>query len=52
MEIAGTIVIGLLVGIGAKLLMPKKNPDGYYHHFLLGIIARLHFRPAISVRRS
>ncbi len=26
MEIVGTIVIGLLVGIVAKLLMPKKGP--------------------------
>lgn len=32
MEIVGTIVIGLLVGIVAKLLMPKKDPDGSYHH--------------------
>ena len=32
MEIVGPIVVGLLVGIVAKLLMPKKDPDGYYYH--------------------
>lgn len=37
MEIIGTIVIGLLVGIVAKLLMPGKDPGGFIITILVGI---------------
>jgi len=37
MEILGTILIGLLVGIVAKLLMPGKDPGGFIITTLLGI---------------
>jgi len=35
--IIGTIVIGLLAGIVAKLLMPGKDPGGFIITILLGI---------------
>jgi len=37
MEILGTILIGLIVGIVAKLLMPGKDPGGFIITTLLGI---------------
>jgi uncharacterized membrane protein YeaQ/YmgE (transglycosylase-associated protein family) len=37
MHILGTIIIGLLVGIVAKLLMPGKDPGGFIITTLLGI---------------
>lgn len=37
MGIIGTIIIGLLVGIVAKLLMPGKDPGGFIITILLGI---------------
>lgn len=37
MEILGTILIGLLVGIVAKLLMPGRDPGGFIITTLLGI---------------
>jgi uncharacterized membrane protein YeaQ/YmgE (transglycosylase-associated protein family) len=37
MSIIGTIIIGLLVGIVAKLLMPGKDPGGFIVTILLGI---------------
>jgi uncharacterized membrane protein YeaQ/YmgE (transglycosylase-associated protein family) len=37
MEIVGTILIGLLVGIVAKLLMPGRDPGGFIITTLLGI---------------
>lgn len=37
MEIIGTIIIGLLVGIIAKFLMPGKDPGGFIITTLLGI---------------
>ncbi len=37
MEIIGTILIGLIAGIVAKLLMPGKDPGGFIITILLGI---------------
>lgn len=37
MGIIGTIIVGLLVGIVAKLLMPGKDPGGFIVTILLGI---------------
>lgn len=37
MGIIGTIIVGLLVGIVAKLLMPGKDPGGFIITILLGI---------------
>jgi len=37
MEILGTILIGLLVGIVAKFLMPGRDPCGFIITTLLGI---------------
>src|SRR5689334_20868031 len=37
MEILGTILIGLLVGIVAKLIMPGRDPGGLIITILLGI---------------
>ena len=37
MEILGTILIGLVVGIVAKLLMPGDDPGGFIITTLLGI---------------
>jgi len=37
MAIIGTIIIGLIVGIIAKLLMPGRDPGGFIVTFLLGI---------------
>ena len=37
MEFLGTILIGLLVGIVAKLLMPGRDPGGFIITTLLGI---------------
>src|SRR3989475_11796353 len=37
MEILGTILIGLLVGVVAKLLMPGRDPGGVIITILLGI---------------
>jgi len=37
MEILGTILIGLLVGVVAKLLMPGRDPGGLIITILLGI---------------
>lgn len=37
MSIIGTIVIGLVAGIIAKLLMPGRDPGGFIITILLGI---------------
>lgn len=37
MEIIGTIIIGLIAGVVAKLLMPGKDPGGCIITILLGI---------------
>ncbi|MGE5504797.1 MAG: GlsB/YeaQ/YmgE family stress response membrane protein [Actinomycetota bacterium] len=37
MAILGTILIGLLAGIVAKLLMPGRDPGGVFITILLGI---------------
>jgi uncharacterized membrane protein YeaQ/YmgE (transglycosylase-associated protein family) len=37
MEIIGTLVIGLIAGVIAKLLMPGKDPGGCIITILLGI---------------
>ena len=37
MEIIGTLIIGLLAGIVAKLLMPGRDPGGFIVTTLLGI---------------
>ena len=38
MGIIGTIVIGLLAGLVAKLLMPGRDPGGFIVTTLLGIV--------------
>lgn len=37
MSIIGSIIIGLLVGIVAKLLMPGRDPGGWIITILLGL---------------
>jgi uncharacterized membrane protein YeaQ/YmgE (transglycosylase-associated protein family) len=37
MAIIGTIIIGLIVGVIAKLLMPGRDPGGFIITILLGI---------------
>lgn len=37
MNIIGTILIGLIVGIIAKLLMPGKDPGGWVVAIILGL---------------
>lgn len=37
MEIIGTIVVGLIAGIIAKLLLPGRDPGGFIITILLGI---------------
>jgi uncharacterized membrane protein YeaQ/YmgE (transglycosylase-associated protein family) len=37
MDLVWTLIIGLLVGAGAKLLMPGKDPGGLILTILLGI---------------
>ena len=37
MAIIGTIIIGLIVGVIAKLLMPGRDPGGFIVTILLGI---------------
>lgn len=37
MAIIGTLIIGLLVGLVAKLLMPGRDPGGFIITILLGI---------------
>ena len=37
MGIIGTIIVGLVIGIIAKLLMPGKDPGGFIITALLGI---------------
>ena len=38
MHIIGTIVIGFLAGVVAKLLMPGRDPGGFIVTTLLGIV--------------
>lgn len=38
MEILGTIIVGLIAGVVAKLLMPGKDPGGCIITILLGIV--------------
>jgi uncharacterized membrane protein YeaQ/YmgE (transglycosylase-associated protein family) len=38
MSILGTLIIGLLVGLVAKLLMPGRDPGGFIVTMLLGIV--------------
>ena len=37
MHIIGTLIIGLVVGIIAKLIMPGKDPGGFIITMLLGV---------------
>jgi uncharacterized membrane protein YeaQ/YmgE (transglycosylase-associated protein family) len=37
MAIIGTLIIGLIVGLVAKLLMPGRDPGGFIITILLGI---------------
>ena len=37
----GTIVFGLIVGIIAKLLMPGKDPSGFFITAIIGIVGSL-----------
>ena len=37
MNLIGTIIIGLIVGVVAKLLMPGKDPGGWIVAILLGL---------------
>ena len=41
MHIIGTIIIGLLAGIVAKLLMPGRDPGGFIVTTLLGIFGAI-----------
>ena len=41
MEILGTILIGLVVGIVAKLLMPGDDPGGFIITTLIGIVGAI-----------
>jgi uncharacterized membrane protein YeaQ/YmgE (transglycosylase-associated protein family) len=41
MHIIGTIIIGLLAGIAAKLLMPGRDPGGFIVTTLLGIFGAI-----------
>ncbi len=41
MHIIVTIIIGLLVGIVAKLLMPGRDPGGFIITALLGIVGAI-----------
>ena len=38
MHIIGTIIIGFLAGVVAKLLMPRRDPGGFIVTTLLGIV--------------
>lgn len=38
MSIIGTLIIGLLAGIVAKLLMPGRDPGGFIITMLLGVV--------------
>src|SRR3546814_4230226 len=38
MSIIGTLIIGLLAGIIAKLLMPGRDPGGFIITMLLGVV--------------
>jgi uncharacterized membrane protein YeaQ/YmgE (transglycosylase-associated protein family) len=38
MHIIGTIIIGFLAGLVAKLLMPGRDPGGFIITILLGIV--------------
>jgi len=46
----GTIIVGFVVGVIAKLIMPGKENMGFIMTTLLGIVARL--RPPTSDKRS
>ena len=37
----GTIIFGLIVGIVAKLLMPGKDPGGFFITAIIGIVGSL-----------
>jgi uncharacterized membrane protein YeaQ/YmgE (transglycosylase-associated protein family) len=37
MDILGTILIGLIIGVVAKLLMPGKDPGGWIIAIVLGL---------------
>jgi uncharacterized membrane protein YeaQ/YmgE (transglycosylase-associated protein family) len=41
LHIIGTIIIGFLAGVVAKLLMPGRDPGGFIVTTLLGIIGAL-----------
>ena len=38
MGIIGTLIIGLLAGLVAKLLMPGKDPGGFIITMILGVV--------------
>lgn len=37
MELIGTLIIGLIVGFVAKLLMPGRDPKGFFITMALGV---------------
>lgn len=37
----GTIIFGLIVGLVAKLLMPGKDPSGFFITAIIGIVGSL-----------
>ncbi len=37
----GTIIFGLIVGLVAKLLMPGKDPSGFFITVIIGIVGSL-----------
>jgi len=40
-HLIGTIIFGLIVGIVAKLLMPGKDPGGFFITAIIGIVGSL-----------
>ncbi len=41
MHLIGTIIFGLIVGVIAKLLMPGKDPSGFFITAIIGIVGSL-----------
>ena len=40
-SLIGTIIFGLIVGLVAKLLMPGKDPSGFFITAIIGIVGSL-----------
>jgi uncharacterized membrane protein YeaQ/YmgE (transglycosylase-associated protein family) len=40
-HLIGTIIFGLIVGVVAKLLMPGKDPGGFFITAIIGIVGSL-----------